>query len=369
MPRPRFTKLPRSIEEAAQWYMRYISPLSLIAGFLADYYILLRRVDLWQSNLLLFSYIVISGLCIGLFALIETGRLRHPWILKFTPFLPVIAQFAFGGLFNGFLALYSKSAAFAASWIFVALLAVLLLANERFVRFYMRFTSQIAIYFTALFSFLIFFLPVIFKKIGPLMFLASGIVSLVLVFLFLYVLSKVVPEVVAQSRTQIARTIAIIFIGFNVLYFTGAIPPLPLALREAGVYHGASRVGDSYRLLAEPTPWYASYLRYNTVFHRAPGESVYVFTAVFAPSGLTTTIFHEWQHYEASLGEWQTQETIPFFIVGGRDGGYRGYSIKSGVTAGSWRVNVVTEFGQMIGRVSFTVAPSSAPVPVEVRLR
>lgn len=361
--------LPNSIEEAAAWYMRYVSPLSLIAGFLADYYILLRRVDLWQTNLLLFSYIAISGLCIALFALIETGRIRHPLVIKFTPFLPVIAQFAFGGLFNGFLALYSKSAAFPASWIFIVLLAVLLLANERFVRFYMRFSSQIAIYFTVLFSFLIFFLPVIFKKLGPAMFIGSGIASLILITGFLYVLSKIVPEVVAHNRTKIARSIALIFLAFNIFYFTGAIPPLPLALKEAGVYHGVVRRDDQYRLLAEPRAWYESYLRYNTVFHRAPGEPVYVFTAVFAPSGLTTTIFHEWQHEDAGAGTWVTDETIPFFIVGGRDGGYRGYSIKTGVAPGKWRVNVVTEFGQMIGRVSFRVATTSAPVPVEVLLR
>src|SRR3989344_3728797 len=66
-------------------------------------------------------------------------------------------------------------AAVAASWIFVILLAALLLANERFVRFYMRFAFQVGIFFTTLFSFLIFFLPVIFHRIGPYMFFASGV--------------------------------------------------------------------------------------------------------------------------------------------------------------------------------------------------
>ncbi len=365
MARPRFVKLPRNIEELARWYMHYISPVSLIAGFLVDYYILLRRVDLWTTNLIFFIYLTIAAGCILLLALIETGRLRRPWLLAAVPLLPVVAQFAFGGLFNGFLSLYSRSAAIATSWLFIAALAILLLANERFVRFYMRFPFQIGIFFTTLFSFLIFFLPVVFHRIGPYMFFASGIVSVALITFFLYVFSKIVPEVVSRDRTTIARTIAAIFIAFNILYFTGAIPPLPLALKEAGVYHAVARTGDEYRLLYEPLRWYESYLRYNTTFHRAPGESAYVYTAVFAPSGLSTVVFHEWQHYERAGSAWVTDETIPFFIVGGRDGGYRGYSVKTRPAEGLWRVNVITEFGQLIGRVSFEVVEVEAPVPVQ----
>jgi hypothetical protein len=365
MTRPRFAKLPKNVEELARWYMHYISPLGLIAGFLVDYFILLRRVDLWTTNLIFFAYLSIAAICILVLALIETGRLRHPWILTITPLLPVVAQFAFGGLFNGFLALYSKSAAVAASWIFIGALAVLLLANERFVRFYMRFPFQIGIFFTTLFSFLIFFLPVMFHRIGPYMFFASGITSVALITLLLYVLSKFVPEVVSRDRTTIARTIAAIFVAFNILYFTGAIPPLPLALKEAGVYHAVVRTEDEYRLLYEPLRWYESYLRYNTTFHRAPGESAYVFTAVFAPSGLSTTVFHQWQRYDEEESAWLIEETIPFFIVGGRDGGYRGYSVKTRPAPGLWRVNVITEFGQLIGKVSFEVVEVETPVPVQ----
>ena len=55
--------------------------------------------------------------------------------------------------------------------------------------------------------------------------------------------------------------------------------------------------------------------------------------------------------------------------MGGRDGGYRGYSVKRDPTAGHWRVNVVTEFGQVIGRVSFEVVVVQEPVPVGVVIR
>ena len=358
--------LPKNIDELAQWYMRYISPLALIAGFFADNLILLRRVDVWTSNLLFFSYLAIAASCIVVLNLITSGRLRAPWLLKITPLIPVVAQFAFGGLFSGYLSLYSRSAAFAVSWIFVLIVAALLVGNERFVRFYMKLSFQISIFFTVLFSFLIFFLPVVFHEIGPYTFFASGLMSLVVIAFFLSILYRLVPETVLQERTRIARSIAVIFVVFNILYFTNAIPPLPLALKDAGVYHGVTRLSDgSYRLLAEPVPWYEAYLRYNTLFHRAAGTNVYAYSAIFAPTGLSTIILHEWQRYDEALEGWVTTNTEQFPILGGRDGGYRGYSIKAGIASGEWRVNVITQYGQLIGRISFTVVDTPAVTPLE----
>src|SRR3989338_6396214 len=188
--------LPKSfeMEELAAWYMRYISPLALIAGFFADNLILLRRVDVWTSHALLFSYLVLAALCIVVLNLITTGRIRAAWVIKITPLIPVVAQFAFGGLFSGYLSLYSRSASFPLSWIFVLLVAALLIGNERFVRQYMKFSFQMSMFFAVLFSFLIFFLPVIFRSLGPWMFVASGLVSLAIITLFLRFIGYLMPE-------------------------------------------------------------------------------------------------------------------------------------------------------------------------------
>ncbi len=358
MARPR---LPKNVEELVHWYERYVSPLSLIGGFLADNYILLRRVDLWTSNALLGSYLLTAALGIILINLVESGRLRTQWVLKAAPAIPIIVQFSFGGLFSGFLSLYSRSAAFALSWVFVLMIAALLLGNERFLRLYRRFTFQIGLYFTVLFSFFIFFLPVVFRTIGPSMFIVSGLASVACIALFMRGIKFLMPEIVRRDRTRIARIIAIIYLTFNALYFSNAIPPLPMALKEAGVYHSVQRVSGTYILAAEPLAWWNLLERYNTTFHQAPGESAVVWSAVFAPSGLSTVILHEWQYYDEVAQAWQTTNTERFSITGGRDGGYRGYSIKSALEPGKWRVNVITEYGHVIGRVSFTVVAVSSP--------
>ncbi|MEY4747720.1 MAG: hypothetical protein RLZZ416_769 [Candidatus Parcubacteria bacterium] len=363
--------LPKSAEELVHWYERYISPVSLIAGFLADNYILLRRVDLWQSNLLLFSYLGIAALGILAINLIESGRLPsramfRERVIGVSPFIPVVVQFSFGGLFSGYLSLYSRSAAFPLSWIFVIALAALLLGNERFVRLYRRFSFQISLYFVVLFSFLIFFLPVVTRTIGPAIFIISSLLSVSLITLYVRVINAFAPELVRREKTKVARSIAVIFIVFNVLYFSNVIPPLPLALKDGGVYHSVAKTGATYALTGEPLPWYESFFRYNTVFHQAPNEEAVAWSAVFAPSGLSTVIFHEWQHYDEGAKEWLTTNTERFAITGGRDGGYRGYSIKGNLAPGSWRVNVVTQYGQVIGRISFIVENVATSTPTVV---
>ena len=355
--------LPRSTEEMISWYERYVSPISLLVGFTIDN-IAIRQIDLWLSSFVLIGYLSLAAVGTVIINLVETGRLRHGLILKVAPFVPVVVQFAFGGLFSGFVILYSRSAAIAVSWVFVVLLAAFLLGNERFRKFYTRFPFQIGILFFGLYSFMIFYVPMITKMIGPWMFALSSVISLALIALYLYVSSFYIRSLVAETRTAVARTVAGIFFFITILYFLGAIPPLPLALRDVGVMHSIQRSGDVYTVTYEPRSWYELYLRYKQEFHQAPGEAVSVYTAIFAPSGISTNIIHEWQRFDEANGDWITESTVNFPINGGREGGYRGYSLKRDVTPGEWRVNVMTGYRQLIGRVAFLVVA----VPEKVQL-
>lgn len=365
MPRPR---LPKNSQEVLRWYERYISPLSLVAGFLADNFYLLRRVDLLRSNLLLLTYLVVAALGVFFINLVETGRLRAKWAVATAPYVPIAVQFSFGGLFSGYLSLYSRSAAMPATWVFVVALAALLLGNERFLRLYKRFTFQVTLYFTVLFSFFIFFLPVIFHEIGVRMFLVSGAAALLAVTLFVQSMWFWMPTLVRRERMKILRSVVAVYLIFNALYFLGAIPPLPLALKDGGVYHSVTRQADgSYILQGEQVPWWGVIFPYDPTFHRVSGESVYVWSAVFAPSGLSTSVLHVWQHYDSDKKQWVTKSTIGFPINGGRDGGYRGYTNLSNLDDGAWRVNVTLPTGQLVGRVSFHIATvASSPTLVNM---
>ncbi len=358
------SKLPKSTEELLKWYEKFISPLTLLVGFTLDSFAL-KRVDFFWGNMLLFGYLTIATVSIIVYHLIASGRLKGSFFLWVLPFTTIAIQFGFGGLFSGFVILYSHSAAYATSWIFVVLLAALMIGNERFRKYYTQLAFQVSILFVALLSLLTFFVPVVTGKIGDSMFLISQALALGVVFMLARAFAYFAPEVFNASKWTLRKSIASILLIFNVLYFTNAIPPLPLALKAAQVAHGVQRVGDVYELKVEPKKWYQQYLNYNTTFHKVKGERVYVFTAVFAPTNLGTTIIHNWEHYDEAKKKWVLKSSVAFAINGGRSEGYRGYTFLENALEGRWRVNVQNG-GKLLGRVSFKVESVESPVLTSV---
>ena len=146
----------------------------------------------------------------------------------------------------------------------------------------------------------------------------------------------------------------------NLLYFTNIIPPIPLALKQTGVYHRIVRVIDNsamsavYEVKAEATTWQDYFNRYP-VFHKGVGESVYVFNAIFSPGNFVTEIVHQWQYFDETNNEWVDSSKIILPISGGREEGFRTYSFKKSVSDGLWRVKVMTVSGQVLGLINFRV--------------
>jgi hypothetical protein len=148
---------------------------------------------------------------------------------------------------------------------------------------------------------------------------------------------------------------ASIFGMLNLFYLMNWIPPVPLALRHAGIYHAVSRHGDGYELQRERQPWYQFWTADDAEFHYEEGDEVYCFAAVFAPTQLRMGIYHEWRYFDEERREWTTTDRIPYEIEGRRDAGYRWYSRKRHVTPGRWRVDIRTSDGRTLGRVRFVV--------------
>ncbi len=148
-----------------------------------------------------------------------------------------------------------------------------------------------------------------------------------------------------------------IFAVINTLYFTNLIPPIPLALKDLGVYQALTKFPDgSYLLSGEKRSW-ADTLFSTAEVHLKMGEPLFAFNAIFAPTSLSTKIVHIWQYYDEERG-WTTSSRIELSIVGGRDSGFRTYSSKSNLFPGKWRVNVETLRGQLIGRLTFNLTLS-----------
>jgi hypothetical protein len=117
-------------------------------------------------------------------------------------------------------------------------------------------------------------------------------------------------------------------------------------------------VNGAYRAVTEPQPW-TIHIGRPPVMHTS--GKVFVYSAVFAPVGLSTTIVHHWQRYDGRHRRWTPVSDVAFRIQGGRDAGYRGYSVFSKATPGQWRVDITTADDRPLGRVRFAVAAGPPP--------
>jgi len=352
------------IEMLIHKYERYIAPFMFVVGFIFDT-LTLKRIDVWFDHFILIGYLLLAGIGISIVNAYEAGHLRfRPWDWV-VPFMPVVVQFGFGGLFSAFVIFYTKSGVIATSWIFLLMLCVLLIGNEHFRKHYQHLTFQLSIFFVVLFSYTIFALPLITKQIGTKMFLLSGIASLGLLGLFLLLLSRITP-LIKESYRSLGMSVGIIYFVFHLCYFTNIIPPIPLSLKESGVYHAVIRQDNgAYRVMFESPLWYASFRKTNSTYHWHEGESIYFFSSIFAPTQLNINIFHHWFYYDTIKNKWISKAEVSIPIIGGRDGGYRGYSFITSGKPGKWRVDVVTAENQVVGRETFTVVETDKRVELE----
>ena len=141
----------------------------------------------------------------------------------------------------------------------------------------------------------------------------------------------------------------------NVMYFANVIPPIPLSLREAGVYHSVERLEDNKYELQQEEQSFLEKITPGQKIHITDGGKVYVFSSIFAPADLKANIIHRWEYYNPKLEKWVVRDRLSFPIKGGRDAGYRGFSVKSNVEPGKWRVSVETERGQVMGIIKFEI--------------
>ena len=340
-----------------QSYGKYQPIVFFIGGFMWDS-ITLTRIDRLSDNLILLAYLLMLGFSIILVNHVESDLIKNRFILKYRKWYPLAIQFFLGGLFSSYVVFYFQSASLTKNWLFLVILIILLFANEFLEKRLTNIYLQLILYFLACFAFFNFFIPVIVKRMNVFMFIISGIFSLGIIALFLQQLFYKRSIIKRSEAVRISIIILCLFLLLNIAYFKNWIPPVPLSLKYGGIYHQVSKTEESYLLKFENPPWYNFWKKSDNPFHYAEGDTVYCFAAVFAPVELKKHIFHIWQQQDSKSGQWLTTDRLKYIVVGGRKAGYRGYTYKRHVVPGEWRVDVQTDDGQTLGRITFEIEKS-----------
>jgi len=334
---------------------RHWITISFILGFISDN-IVLHRIDQALTNTILATYTFLTMFSnIALYAGIS-GRFspRVNEVLK--TYAPLVMQFVFGGVLSGMLIFYSRSGSLVGSWPYLLLIIAVIFGNETIKNRGHRLVYNLSIIFVGLFSYVELVVPVIIGKMGDVVFIGSGMLALFIMSLFFKVLTFVVPNFIALQKRNVVFTIGLIFVLFNTLYFTNLIPPIPLALKDSGVFHSVIRMGeDTYVLSYEKPAWWRFWKESDSRFHYAPGDNVYCYASVFAPTRLATDIYDRWEYYDETEKKWVEHGRYSYPITGGREDGYRGYTQIANVHDGKWRCTIETPRGQILGRETFTI--------------
>ncbi len=330
---------------------KWLTPAVLLGGFVLDN-LTIRRSDLLVENIVMTAYFFLLLGSMLVWHKIESSRVKTVALLEFQSIIFLVTQFFFGGLFSALTVFYVKSASFFASWPFLLFLFGGMISVEYFKKHLTQFYVQIGTIYLLLFTYCILIVPLFARKISSPVFVLSGLISLVIITLYLFIFYKAVPSLIVHRKRYLVYILGGIFVLMNTFYFSNMIPPIPLALRDSGIYQNVTRGQTGYSFVN-----FANHFSFKTLRQEyivPAGSPVFFYSSVFAPVKFEQRIVHQWQKKNIQ-GDWTTVSIVAFPIYGGNDSGYRGYTISHQVTKGEWRVLVKTQGGQVLGKKSFIV--------------
>jgi len=354
-------RLRDRIEIFVEKNRKYVMPIAVIVGFIGDI-LTLRRIDRLFDNIVLTTHLIIVGAMVA-FLFSKGSRIGRVFkVEKFEGIYTTLMLFSFGALFSGFTIFYTRSGSLLSAWPFILLLALLMFGTEFFKSYFKRIIAQFVLYYFVIFSYLIVLIPLFVKDLGTQWFVVSGVLSLIVIFFYAQFLAKLNRERYLMYRKNMKFYVLGVFAIINFLYFTNIIPPVPLSLKYIAVYHSVEEIEGKY-LVSYEKPALISLRKRSHVFHWDGNSSVYVFSSVYSPIGFKTEIHHVWKYFDTDKNRWYTENDIPIKIVGGRIEGYRGYSYKTNLHPGSWRVVVENVRGQALGYINFKIKEGD-PSPI-----
>jgi MFS family permease len=360
----------KAFDPAISWakkHERKISALSLAGGFAFDS-ATFGRIDHALTQAVFIVYLLVAGISIAVLHVLESRPDGRKPSDKTRTILVAVTQFALGCLLSGFCVFYIRSASITSSWPFLLAMAAIFIGNEYMRRYHARLVFSALLFFFAIYSYAILLVPLVVDRMGRIPFLISGAVAVLIFVSYMQALAALGHERYRGARMQVFAGMALITIFLNTVYFLRVLPPLPLVLTEAGVYHEVKHVGESYVAAEEdePAEWQALFGT-HAIMHVQKGARLYLYSAVFSPRDLNPRLVHDWQWLDPKQG-WVSQQRVSFPIQGGREDGFRYFTYKTAPRPGQWQVNILTADGRSVGRVRFAVEEQAVPPATKPKL-
>lgn len=345
--------IPERAKQFYAKYQRWVPAAFFVFGFLFDI-VMLSRIDDVAALAQQAVYLAIVAMLISI-ALIETRREVVPpaWLGRVWRYREAALDFLLGALLSNYALLFFKSASALASLAFVVVLFLVLISIElkRFGRFQTQ--VHVALFGLCLMSYMVCLSPVAIGFIGTFPFLVALFVSGLLIYLLFRKLERRIGEDPRPLRRQLIYPYAAVKGLFVVLYLANVLPPVPLSIKDMGIYHAVERKPEGWELVYT-RPFWKFWQKGDQTFSARPGDAIHCYVQVFSPARFQENLQVRWLYREAN-GRWQHADAIPLPVTGGREQGYRAFTRKNNYQPGRWRCQVETGDGQEIGRIGFEV--------------
>ncbi len=334
-------------------FMRHTSTIIFLSGFLVDMF-LLPEVDDPLTKWIGLGYLLTIALAIYLREAVVAMNQASAIEQKIFSILTFGIAFFSGSALSFVFVYYFRSAELAVSWPFFVMLIGVMIMNEFVSTHNFRYTLDVAVWMVATIFYAIFNVPLLTKAVNDQMFIISIGISTFATLLYLYIL-KYASETSLLFEKKMQALAVVVPLAVAFLYFSNVIPAVPLALKDAGVYHSITRLPNGeYQLDGKESVRFPIFQ--TVTYHIKPTDNgVYFYNAVHAPVNLVAPITHVWEYYNQSTNSWSKRATIAFTLSGGREEGYRSYSNIEHVEEGLWRVTVKVGNNRVIGRMTFNV--------------
>lgn len=338
------------VKQASRTVGSYLPAVFFFAGFIWDALTIGRNVS--ATDLIIFAgYLLAAGLILFFisrpsFILADEAKLSTRLYAIVTSRAPYfLLQFLFGSLLSALFILYFKSSSHWLAWLMSLLLASLLVANEFLENHYRRFTISWALFGLCAMLLFNFALPFLLGSVLSIWFYLSTLLGAV----FAYWLYTKTPDNIGSIWP-----VSIIAGLLMLAYAADMIPPVPLVKRDIAMAYAIEKVDGKYQLSQQISPWWKFWRKTSDDLQVTSGQRIYCFSTIFAPAGLKTKLFHDWQRHTKQ--GWVLQSRASFIVSGGRYNGFRGYTYKSDPAAGDWRVIIKTENEKTIAVHNFSVS-------------
>jgi len=341
------------LSEFTRKYSNFLSVAFFCVGFAWDWFTIDRIDSYIEMSFLVGYFFILTILTYLSFTYIEYDiKSRYKAFLY--KYLPLAIQFLLGGLCSTFVIFFSRSVSISKTSIFFILIGLILLVNE-FFRKKLTIYIKFIIYSFVSYLFMACLLPTILSTYNSFVFYLSGLISISVCVLLLYSIHLKVKNKIKGSYQKLIANIVAVHVILSFFYFLKIIPPVPLALTESFVATNIKKVKNTYEISYQPKEWYNIWDKRESTLKFLSNENIFVFTSIFSPNNLDVRIQHRWKQYNANTQDWETTDIIEYEIQGGREDGYRGYTYKSNISEGEWKVEVLTNNEIIIGVIKFII--------------